>query len=320
MVNEFRHRDAGESLTRNEDNATDRHYFHNQATGDILYASSATQLKRLGIGTASYPLVVGSSGVPQWGSAHLILGTADTYDIGGTSNEIRNIYIGQAGKIYFGLGQDTSISQTAAKILVADVGALSWEVDTTGAAEGAAIVSKQDAALGAGLYFVHWSTSPAANDLCGQLVFRAYNDAATRLTYGTAACRLTSVASAGDAEEARYDWNLKIAGTDTLNLGMFLTAAGGLSVDADIGTGDDPVALFDNYDDAVVLRNSIQKRNHELLCEMGVFEKKDTGSGYMMRIQPMTRLLAGGIYQNRAKIDKLEDRVCRLEDDRTNTR
>ncbi|KKL65971.1 hypothetical protein LCGC14_2149600, partial [marine sediment metagenome] len=90
---------------------------------------------------------------------------------------------------------------------------------------------------------------------------------------------------------------------------MTLTGAGGLSVDADIGTADDPVALFDSYDDALMLRQGVQQRNHELLVDMGVFTRKDTGSGYMMNIQPMTRLLAGGIYQNRALIEDIRDTV-----------
>ena len=101
----------------------------------------------------------------------------------------------------------------------------------------------------------------------------------------------------------------------TINQAMTLSGAGGLSVDADIGTADDPVALFDKYDDALALRNGIQQRNHALLVEMGVFTRKETGSGYMMNIQPMTRLLAGGIYQNRAYIESLEQRIVDLEAD-----
>jgi len=59
----------------------------------------------------------------------------------------------------------------------------------------------------------------------------------------------------------------------------------------------------------LVLRQGIQQRNRDLLCDMGVLERKDTGSGYMLNIQKMIHLLAGGIYQNRAKIDELERRL-----------
>ena len=42
---------------------------------------------------------------------------------------------------------------------------------------------------------------------------------------------------------------------------------------------------------------------------MGIAERKDSGSGYMLKIQPMIRLLAGGIYQSRTLIDELTERL-----------
>jgi len=66
MGGEFQHKDAGAALSQAEDNAIDRHQFEGQATGDMLYASSATQLSRKGIGNTNDVLkVVG--GVPVWG-------------------------------------------------------------------------------------------------------------------------------------------------------------------------------------------------------------------------------------------------------------
>jgi hypothetical protein len=40
---------------------------------------------------------------------------------------------------------------------------------------------------------------------------------------------------------------------------------------------------------------------------MGILDRKgkDDGSGYMMKVQPMVKLLAGGIYQTRARVDDL---------------
>jgi len=58
---------------------------------------------------------------------------------------------------------------------------------------------------------------------------------------------------------------------------------------------------------AIHERQGIQQNNRELLADIGVLSRKDTGSGYMMKIQPMVRLLAGGIYQTRARIDELVD-------------
>jgi len=71
MANELKHKDAGTSLTRTEDNATDRHYFDSQAAGDILYATDTVAnsgvLARLGIGSTNKVLTV-IGGVPTWQS------------------------------------------------------------------------------------------------------------------------------------------------------------------------------------------------------------------------------------------------------------
>ena len=59
-----------------------------------------------------------------------------------------------------------------------------------------------------------------------------------------------------------------------------------------------------------------QYENQRRLVDIGVAEwaEQDDGSyHWMMRIQPMTRLLAGGVFQNRAKIDDLEARLRILE-------
>ena len=104
-----------------------------------------------------------------------------------------------------------------------------------------------------------------------------------------------------------------------------IPGSGILSVDGDGGGSDDPVSLFDDYDDAMALRAfqlsspdidqtgliTLEQReaNREMLYEMGVTEysKQSEGPDHMMiRIQPMLRLLAGGIYQNRSKLDELE--------------
>lgn len=65
MANEFRHKDVGGVLTEAEYDALDAHELANQATGDIIYASSATQLSRLGIGTVNQILAV-AGGIPAW--------------------------------------------------------------------------------------------------------------------------------------------------------------------------------------------------------------------------------------------------------------
>ena len=67
MANEFKHGSVGTQLTQAEWESTTGHVLDSQATGDIIYASSATQLRRLGIGSSGQVLKV-SGGVPAWGT------------------------------------------------------------------------------------------------------------------------------------------------------------------------------------------------------------------------------------------------------------
>ncbi len=76
MANELVHASVGTSLTQAEFEGVGLHVLNSQATGDLIYASSATQLTRLGIGTSgAYLQVVG--GVPIWGTR--LLHTANTF-------------------------------------------------------------------------------------------------------------------------------------------------------------------------------------------------------------------------------------------------
>ncbi len=65
MANEFGHISIGASLTQAEFELITLHQFDSQATGDIAYASSGTQLSRLGIGATDTILSV-QGGVPTW--------------------------------------------------------------------------------------------------------------------------------------------------------------------------------------------------------------------------------------------------------------
>jgi hypothetical protein len=60
MANEFKHKTVGTQLTQSEYEAIGGHVLDSQAAGDIIYASSTTQLSRLGIGTAGKLLAVNS--------------------------------------------------------------------------------------------------------------------------------------------------------------------------------------------------------------------------------------------------------------------
>lgn len=65
MTNEFVHKSVGDEIKQDEYEAIGAHVFNNQSTGDILYASSATQLSRLAIGSTNNLLTI-SGGIPAW--------------------------------------------------------------------------------------------------------------------------------------------------------------------------------------------------------------------------------------------------------------
>ena len=98
-------------------------------------------------------------------------------------------------------------------------------------------------------------------------------------------------------------------------------ATGVLSVDGDGGGSDDPVSLFDSYDDAALARSFAYSHpmapemglvsrdqweaNRALMVEIGVAEWAEQEGGpdrLMYHVQPMMRMLAGGIYQTRAQL------------------
>ena len=68
MADELIHKEVGTEVTEVEYDAIDAHVCNNQATGDMMYASSATQWKRFGKGSTG-DLVMESGGLPVWGSA-----------------------------------------------------------------------------------------------------------------------------------------------------------------------------------------------------------------------------------------------------------
>ena len=78
-ANEFLHVDPGSVLTQNEyiasPGSNGGHKLDSQATGDMVYASSGTILRRLAIGSTNQTLIV-DAGIPAWSST--ITGTVIT--------------------------------------------------------------------------------------------------------------------------------------------------------------------------------------------------------------------------------------------------
>ena len=68
MANELKHGSVGTELTQAEWEGVGAHVFNSQATGDIVYASSSSQLSRLAKGTDTHVLIL-SSGIPAWSTS-----------------------------------------------------------------------------------------------------------------------------------------------------------------------------------------------------------------------------------------------------------
>ena len=87
MANELRHSDVGTALSKSEWEAVGGHIFNSQAAGDIMYASTTSQLSRLGIGSANQVLAVNSGATaPEWVSG-VNLATNFTVSANNTANE-----------------------------------------------------------------------------------------------------------------------------------------------------------------------------------------------------------------------------------------
>lgn len=123
------------------------------------------------------------------------------------------------------------------------------------------------------------------------------------------------------------DFVLTTVVTGSGNEAFKVSSAGEGFFDA-AGSGDGIPTLFDDYDDPAELqryaRSSLVPDEHrqahlDRMVEIGIFEKADSVSGYMLKLQPLTRLLAGGVYQNRQLMDDLrkgmDARLMAVEED-----
>jgi len=97
MANEFKHFSIGGELTQAEYEAVGGHVLESQAIGDIIYATSTSQLSRLGIGSTGAVLTV-TGGVPAWDTTwtptgHLIPAADDSYDLGSSAAAWQDLFL-----------------------------------------------------------------------------------------------------------------------------------------------------------------------------------------------------------------------------------
>jgi len=122
MANEFKHASVGTELTQAEYEGTASHVLDSQAAGDIIYASSTSQLSRLGIGTAGKILQVNSgASAPEWTAALT----------GVTSIHATDLIIGEDSQtaIDFGTPNEIDFKVDNANRLTLTTGALYPETD-----------------------------------------------------------------------------------------------------------------------------------------------------------------------------------------------
>lgn len=98
MADEFKHKTVGTKLTQPEFEDILLHVFDAQTAGDILYASSVTQLRRLAIGSTDKVLTV-VAGVPAWTAASWASISSGNYTGNDTENRAIAHGLGVAPKI-----------------------------------------------------------------------------------------------------------------------------------------------------------------------------------------------------------------------------
>ena len=126
MANELKHGSVGSQLSQTEWEGVGTHVFNSQATGDIVYASSSTQLTRLGIGSTGAVLTV-TGGIPAWDTTwtptgHLIPASDDSYDLGSASAAWQDLFL--EGDIT--LTDAGTIATSAGALTITSAAAATW--------------------------------------------------------------------------------------------------------------------------------------------------------------------------------------------------
>lgn len=185
-----------------------------------------------------------------------------------------------------------------------DVGSQNFEIFTTNSNGGFVLHSVNDGNRGPSLRLYQISYSPANNDGIGTIYFTGKNSNNDSFDY--AYLRVFADTVADNHESSSYDFITTNDGTQQLS--MSLSFNGTLYTK----NGYD---VFDDYDDAIRLKRAFSNGEKQVLTEMGIIETFDTDLGKtdMINTQKLMALIAGGVYQNRDRIDILEQRINELE-------
>jgi len=189
MANELIHASQGTTLTQTEFEAVGLHVCNSQATGDLIYASSSTQLSRLGVGTNGDFLTL-TAGIPAW-----------------TSNKATTLYIGDTANAKMTLGLTINQGANDDEILAFKSSDVDHGTTNLGETDTYAVFKKLSAADG-GLYILALlDTGTAALRFQGMGV----TDDTTKSTAGTAYVRIEAAKKDGvTTQDCGADANLVV--------------------------------------------------------------------------------------------------------------
>lgn len=188
-----------------------------------------------------------------------------------------------------------------------ELGSGSLTMTTSDSYGGIQVECTSGATGGAAFLVRHKSPTPANGDAVGIFRFNGRDHLLADTAYGQFRCVASDITNT--TEDGQFQWYLMRNGT--LTLAMTLDENGVLAV-------DDSYDTFDEFDDAELLREGISRGDKELLVYAGVLNRvpvsaNSTDVKYTINLQRLLKLVAGGVYQNRDKIDALEARVAALE-------
>ena len=149
------------------------------------------------------------------------------------------------------------------------------------------------------------SASAADNDVIARWTAHAHDDAPTNRQVMSYDVQWTDASTGSYAS----DLELFLSVGAAANKALTLSGGGQLGLDLDSSLGSDTNAdeIFDHLDDAIELarmsHDPVAFRRRMVAEGIFVEDPEVIRSGHMMLVQPMMKLMCGGIYQNRWRMD-----------------
>ena len=123
MAREFIHASVATDLSQTEWEAVNAHVLESQATGDMIFALSETQLSGLSIGSAGYVLVV-EGGIPKWTNVFNEAGADVDYRFEGDTNPNLLFLDASTDRVGIGLATPSALLDVAGNVAITNSGTL----------------------------------------------------------------------------------------------------------------------------------------------------------------------------------------------------